>query len=162
MLPNVSKVNVPCHALQVVILDMSKTPKTCVAPHARARSTMGTKIATCTFCDGGCALAAEEANGRLRVSPADPAFPAICSKAHLIDEYRLHPDRVTSPLRRIGPKGSGRFEKISWDEALDEIADRLQSNRQRKRARSDCGVGDAPQPRIRRSDATSDEPPGQP
>lgn len=88
---------------------------------------MGTKIATCTFCDGGCAIAAEEAEGELRVSPANPDFPAICSKAALIDEYRRHPDRLTSPLRRVGPKGSGRFEETSWDEALDEIASRLQS-----------------------------------
>lgn len=88
---------------------------------------MGKKIATCTFCDGGCAIAAEEAEGELHVSPANPEFPAICSKAHLIDEYRLHPDRLTTPLRRVGPKGSGEFEKITWDDALDEIAERLQA-----------------------------------
>ncbi len=88
---------------------------------------MGKMIATCTFCDGGCVLAAEEVDGALHIAPANPDFPAICSKAYLIDEYRLHPDRLTTPLRRVGPKGSGEFEEIPWDEALDEIASRLQA-----------------------------------
>jgi len=35
------------------------------------------------------------------------------------------PDRVLHPLRRVGPKGSGQFEQISWEDALDEISDRL-------------------------------------
>ena len=39
----------------------------------------------------------------------------------------LRPDRVLFPLRRTGPKGSGRFERISWDDALDEIASRFRS-----------------------------------
>ncbi|MFN5702031.1 MAG: molybdopterin-dependent oxidoreductase, partial [Betaproteobacteria bacterium] len=37
------------------------------------------------------------------------------------------PDRVLQPLRRVGPKGSGRFEPVSWDEALDDIAKRLKT-----------------------------------
>jgi anaerobic selenocysteine-containing dehydrogenase len=38
------------------------------------------------------------------------------------------PDRVLYPLRRTGPKGSGRFGRVSWDEALEEIAGRFRSS----------------------------------
>ncbi|WP_165170937.1 molybdopterin-dependent oxidoreductase [Adlercreutzia sp. ZJ242] len=86
---------------------------------------MREKLCTCVFCDGGCALRAADEDGQLRVRPADPGFPALCSKAHLIDEYRLHPDRITHPLRRVGERGSGRWERVSWEVALGEIAVKL-------------------------------------
>lgn len=40
-------------------------------------------------------------------------------------ERNDHPERLTQPMRRVGPKGAGRFEPVSWDVALDDIADRL-------------------------------------
>lgn len=49
----------------------------------------------------------------------------ICSKVARYPERLYHPDRVTMPLRRVGPKGAGEFVQISWDEALDEIATRF-------------------------------------
>jgi len=54
-----------------------------------------------------------------------PTHGALCTKVARYTERTYHPDRLLQPLRRIGPKGSGRFAKIGWDEALAEIAARL-------------------------------------
>src|SRR6218665_1932560 len=49
----------------------------------------------------------------------------LCHKMSRYLERVYHPGRVMTPLRRVGPKGSGRFERIGWDEALTEIAERF-------------------------------------
>ncbi|WP_079198021.1 molybdopterin-dependent oxidoreductase [Streptomyces sp. CB03911] len=49
----------------------------------------------------------------------------LCVKVNQYLEHTAAPDRLRHPLRRTGPKGSGRFERIGWDQALDEIAERL-------------------------------------
>jgi anaerobic selenocysteine-containing dehydrogenase len=51
----------------------------------------------------------------------------LCTKVSRYTERTYHPERVLHPLRRAGPKGSGAFERVSWDEALDDIARRLQA-----------------------------------
>jgi anaerobic selenocysteine-containing dehydrogenase len=50
---------------------------------------------------------------------------ALCVKVNRWLEHAAAPDRILHPMRRVGPKGSGEFERITWDEALDEIAERL-------------------------------------
>jgi len=59
----------------------------------------------------------------------DPDHPptqgTLCTKVSRYLERTYHPDRVLSPLRRAGPKGSGRFEAVSWDAALSDISRRL-------------------------------------
>src|SRR3954454_11846375 len=52
---------------------------------------------------------------------------ALCAKVNGYLEHAAAPDRLLHPLRRVGRKGEGRFERISWDEALDEIAERLRA-----------------------------------
>jgi anaerobic selenocysteine-containing dehydrogenase len=63
---------------------------------------------------------------RLQGNPDHPVTRGfLCAKVAGYLEREYHPDRLLHPLRRTGPKGSGQFERISWDQALDEIAARL-------------------------------------
>ena len=54
-----------------------------------------------------------------------PTAGVLCNKVAHYAERTHHPNRVLQPLRRVGPKGSGRFEPVSWDTALADIASRL-------------------------------------
>jgi anaerobic selenocysteine-containing dehydrogenase len=81
-------------------------------------------------CPSTCALEVEvfgnNAIGRVRGAD-DNGYTAgvICAKVARYAERVHHPDRLKQPLRRTGPKGSGQFAPISWDEALDLVAERL-------------------------------------
>ena len=62
--------------------------------------------------------------------PYDQSISARCSRWRMILEDLDAPDRINHPLRRAGERGSGRFERVSWDEALDDIAGRLSALRE--------------------------------
>jgi anaerobic selenocysteine-containing dehydrogenase len=65
---------------------------------------------------------------KLRGNPEHPITRGfLCAKVTKYLEREYHPDRLLYPLRRTGAKGEGRFERISWDEALDEIAGKLKA-----------------------------------
>lgn len=49
----------------------------------------------------------------------------LCARGHANRPYIYHKDRIKTPLRRVGERGAGKFEPISWDEALDEVGKRL-------------------------------------
>ena len=51
----------------------------------------------------------------------------LCTKVSRYTERTYHPERLLWPLRRRGPKGAGEFERVSWDEALAGIAQRLRA-----------------------------------
>ncbi|MEO8562639.1 MAG: molybdopterin oxidoreductase family protein [bacterium] len=80
-------------------------------------------------CPDTCAMLVTVEQGRAVSVAGDPDHPVtrgfLCAKVNRYVERTYHEDRLRTPLRRVGPKGSGRFEAISWDAALGEIADRL-------------------------------------
>ncbi len=82
-------------------------------------------------CPDTCAMLVTVENGRATKVRGDPDHPftrgGLCVKVNDYTTHTYSPDRVLHPLRRVGPKGEGRFERISWDDALDEIATRFRS-----------------------------------
>ncbi len=83
----------------------------------------------CRMCHGGCGVIVYLKDGRVAKIAGDPDCPinhgTLCSKGIAAPQLVYHPDRLTHPVRRVGPKGSGQWERISWDEALDAIACRM-------------------------------------
>jgi anaerobic selenocysteine-containing dehydrogenase len=73
----------------------------------------------------------EVANGRAVNFYADPDHPItegwLCAKVRPYLDHVYHPDRLQYPLRRVGPKGSGQWQRISWEEALAEIGEQWRS-----------------------------------
>jgi anaerobic selenocysteine-containing dehydrogenase len=82
-------------------------------------------------CPDTCAMQVTVQGGRVVRVQGDAAHPpthgALCTKVSRYAERNDHPERVLRPLKRIGPKGSGRFEPVAWDVALDDIASRLKA-----------------------------------
>lgn len=81
-------------------------------------------------CPSTCALEVEVLDsariGRVHGAKANTyTAGVICAKVGRYAERIHHPDRLTRPLLRVGPKGSGKFREIGWDEALDQIAERF-------------------------------------
>ena len=86
-------------------------------------------------CGGdACPLLAELEGGRvvgIRHNPAAGPYIRGCPKGFALPHFHYSPERVRDPLLRIGPRGSGRFKAVSWDEALKIVRERLTSTIER-------------------------------
>jgi anaerobic selenocysteine-containing dehydrogenase len=82
-------------------------------------------------CPDCCSVLVTIENGRatrLRGNPEHPVTRGfLCGKVAQYLEREYHPERILHPMRRTGAKGEGRFERITWDEALDTIAERVRA-----------------------------------
>jgi len=80
-------------------------------------------------CPDTCAMLVTVEDGRAVRVAGDPDHPFtngfLCAKVNRYVERTYHQDRLLYPMRRVGPKGAGKFKRISWDDALDEVARRL-------------------------------------
>ncbi|MBI2150498.1 MAG: molybdopterin-dependent oxidoreductase [Acidobacteria bacterium] len=103
------------------------------------------KPSICPLCPAGCGLLARVMEGDVEVIrngqrgitkmglakklEGNPAHPVnqgkLCARGQAAGEIAYHPDRVGHPLKRSGARGEGRFEEISWDDALAELVSRL-------------------------------------
>lgn len=76
-------------------------------------------------CPDTCAFLYHVEDGRLVEVTGDPNHPmtrgGLCVKLKNFANHHYHPDRLLYPMKRVGPKGSGKFERITWDQALERI-----------------------------------------
>ena len=91
---------------------------------------MHTVIGACPHdCPDTCSLVTTVENGiaiRVQGNPNHPMTDGVlCTKVSRYTERTYHPDRILHPMKRAGPKGSGQFAPVSWEEALSDIANRL-------------------------------------
>jgi len=93
---------------------------------------------TCGLCHAGCGVLIHVKDNRPIKVEGNPEHPvnkgALCVIGKTALEHLYHPDRLSYPLKRVGAKGEGKWQKISWDEALDETARAL------NKAKTDYGI----------------------
>ncbi|NOY46004.1 MAG: molybdopterin-dependent oxidoreductase, partial [Deltaproteobacteria bacterium] len=96
------------------------------APHRTLRKFRNPKPSLCGMCPARCGLIAFRDGDRVVQIEGNPGSPTneggLCARAFAELERLYDPERVLRPLRRVGPRGSGRWEPVSWDEALGQIA----------------------------------------
>ena len=89
-----------------------------------------TKYSVCTICDIGCQLRSEAEGGKVtRVIAHDNPMLAsnICFKGVAAPSIHNHADRIRTPLKRVGARGEDKWEAISYEQAMTEIAERLKT-----------------------------------
>ncbi len=90
------------------------------------------KPTVCFWCKAECGLIAYVRHGQLLKLEEDPEWPIKCHpptkgcvRRKAATEYFYHPGRVNYPMKRVGGRGEGKWKRISWPDALDEIAEKL-------------------------------------
>jgi thiosulfate reductase / polysulfide reductase chain A len=83
----------------------------------------------CLNCSTVCGMIAKVHKGRILKLEGNPKDPnsrgKLCAKGQAAINMVEDPDRITFPMKRVGPRGSGQWEKITWDEAISSIVERL-------------------------------------
>ena len=86
-------------------------------------------LSTCALCDAGCGIKVRVVEGRAVKIEGNPEHPVnrggLCSRGQAALQALYNPQRVHSPLRRLGDRGDGSWKLISWDEAVGEIVTKL-------------------------------------
>lgn len=108
-----------------VEFDAREWPRRAVPRHYRLAPT------TCFNCESACGLLAyiDKETGEIRKFEGNPAHPGSrgknCAKGPATINQVNDPDRILTPLKRVGPRGGGKWQEVSWDEALAEIGGRI-------------------------------------
>lgn len=88
-----------------------------------------TRRSYCGLCHPRCGTLLHFEDGKVIKVTGDPDHPvtrgAVCQRAYLMPDHLYHPDRLNYPLKRAGEKGEGVWRRITWEQALDEVAEKL-------------------------------------
>ncbi|MBI2165338.1 MAG: molybdopterin-dependent oxidoreductase [Chloroflexi bacterium] len=92
----------------------------------------------CLQCPAGCGILVKTVNGRAVKIEGNPLHPinagTLCPKGQSGLQFLYDPDRIKGPLKRVGPRGAGQWQEVSWDQAIGEVAARLKDLRQQSEA----------------------------
>src|SRR5262245_58828997 len=91
------------------------------------------KASTCGMCPAGCGIVVRTREHKANKIEGNPLHPvnrgALCARGQAGLEALYNPDRIKGPLKRLGERGEGRWEEISWDRAIKTLSDRLRDTR---------------------------------
>ncbi len=83
----------------------------------------------CGLCHPRCGMSLHIEDGKVVKITGDPDHPitrgALCERGRLMLDHIYHPQRLNYPLKRVGERGEGRWQRVTWDQALDEVAGKL-------------------------------------
>lgn len=89
----------------------------------------------CGLCHPRCGMLLHIDAGRVVKTTGDPDHPitrgALCQRGRLMLDHLYHPQRLNHPLKRVGKRGEGRWQRVTWDQALTEVAEKLSSLREK-------------------------------
>ncbi len=99
----------------------------------------------CLMCEAACGMRVKVVKGNAIKVEGNPAFPTnqggLCPKGQAALQVLYDPDRIRTPLRRVGERGEGKFEAISWPQALDIAVQKLKSLRDQGQAHTVAFMG---------------------
>lgn len=110
-------------------VEAALAPSASVIDYRRAKA-----IPTVCFgCTTHCGVVGWVQDGRVRKIEGNPLDPntqgTLCAKANGLISATYYPERLLYPLKRVGPRGTGQFKRVSWEQALDEIGAKLKALR---------------------------------
>ncbi len=103
------------------------------------------KKSCCYFCHQNCGVLAYVKDGKVIKIEGDPTHPTnqggLCCRGNIALKHLDHPDRINYPLKRKGEKGANEWERIDWDTAIAEIAEKLNQIREESGAEAVATAG---------------------
>ncbi len=103
------------------------------------------KKSVCTLCNGGCGINVRTVKGQAKKIEGQADYPvnrgSLCPMGISATQHLYGPSRIQSPMKRTGERGQGKWEKISWKEAISTVSEKLAELRSRKKPHTVACIG---------------------